>query len=145
MGTNFYVTEEEPCPHCGRGGELRHIGKSSAGWCFSLRVYPEDEINSLEDWKKFWSGKAIEDEYGNSLTEEDMLARITERGDPKLDTKWDTPPHGYNSWDHFFSANGGERGPRGMVRHPIDTHRRYSAMTVGHGEGTWDYIEGEFS
>lgn len=33
----------------------------------------------------------------------------------------------------------GRRGPNGLLRHQIDGH------CVGHGEGTWDYISGEFS
>jgi hypothetical protein len=139
MGTNYYVTEEEPCPHCGRGGELRHIGKSSAGWCFSLRVYPEEGINTLDDWKEFWAGKAIEDEYGDPVTEEEMLKRITERGrdgDP-----WAQPPHPIHrcsTWEQFFARNHCDKGPNGMLRHRIDGN------VVGHGEGTWDYVTGEF-
>lgn len=137
MGTNFYVTEEEPCDKCGRGGELRHIGKSSMGWCFSLRVYPEDDINTLDDWKKFWAGKHIEDEYGEELSEEGMLVWITKRERPDFD--WDKAPAMHTGWEQFHAQNGSERGPNGMVRHRIDGH------CIGHGEGTWDYIEGEFS
>lgn len=52
MGTNYYLRlKSEICPHCGRGDEgLLHIGKSSAGWCFSLHVM--NRIQSLDDWKK---------------------------------------------------------------------------------------------
>jgi hypothetical protein len=46
MGTNYYVAYDY-CRHCGRFDEEFHIGKSSAGWCFSLRVY---EDKGLTDW-----------------------------------------------------------------------------------------------
>jgi len=43
MGTNYYL-QGKVCVHCGvaDGGPL-HIGKSSAGWNFGLRIYPEGE------------------------------------------------------------------------------------------------------
>ena len=98
MGTNFYVTEEAPCDKCGRGGSLRHIGKSSAGWCFSLRIYPEDGIHTLDDWKKFWEGKHIENEYGEAFSIKDMLVCITKRR--RLDFDWDKapPPPALPNW-----------------------------------------------
>ncbi len=108
MGTNFYMHEEPPCPTCHRSKEMRHIGKSSAGWCFTLRVYPREGINTLEDWKKLWAGKTFEDEYGDSVSEEQLLDRITNRH-------------------------------AGVQRHTID-----GSHCIGHGEGTWDYMVGEF-
>ena len=50
MSTNYYLFENY-CEQCKRSDEL-HIGKSSVGWYFSLCVYPERKINSLDDWKK---------------------------------------------------------------------------------------------
>ena len=74
MGTNYYLVTEE-----GR----KHIGKSSGGWCFSLHVYPEEDINDLQDWIPFWNqltpDKHIEDEYGAIITGEGMLIIICER------------------------------------------------------------------
>jgi len=57
LGTNYYWQESEPCAACGRGYEQVHVGKSSAGWCFSLHVSnhcvdraPEDQpAASLDD------------------------------------------------------------------------------------------------
>jgi len=54
MGTNYYLYPASPCKACGRSYEAKHIGKSSAGWCFLLHVIPEEGINDLEDWKKLW-------------------------------------------------------------------------------------------
>lgn len=108
MGTNFYWTEKEPCECCGRAFDDRHIGKSSAGWCFTLRVYPEDGINTLDDWEKLWESGVITDEYDTVVPVSAMKARIRNR-------------------------------PLTALRHPIDSH------CIGHGPGTWDYIDGEFS
>ena len=137
MGTNYYATTEQPCPHCGRGGELKHIGKSSAGWCFALHIYPDDGINTLADWQEFWKDKRITDEYGREQTQDEMLATITERG---REPKWDTKPMMYDSWAEFHHQNHSKQGPQGLLRSQIDGRH-----CVGHGEGTYDYIVGEFS
>lgn len=114
MGTNFYLKtpKGETCAHCGRFdfAEELHIGKSSAGWCFSLHVMPEEGINTLEDWKQRFSTGVIVDEYGETHTPDEILDRITKRSHPM-----------------------------GLARHQIGAH------CIGHGEGTWDYIPGEFS
>ena len=94
MGTNFYLVRE-CCEHCGRGGDRIHIGKSSAGWVFSLRTHSDEGIKSLDDWEKQWSqpNTRIMDEYGDVVPIADLRRRILER-------KWD--------------------GPGGLRRHPID-------------------------
>lgn len=78
MGTNFYVVTKR-CELCGKVEEKKHIGKSSFGWCFALHIYPKDGINTLKDWKRFWRGKQIIDEYDEIITEERLLKRITRR------------------------------------------------------------------
>lgn len=128
MGTNFYFEKEHPCQHCGRGGNQHHIGKSSAGWCFSLHV--DDEIKSLDDMVKAWHGKRIVDEYGETITEADMLRRIKERS-------WERKGPIDHGWYH---QNGAIPGPNGLARHSIDGRH-----CIGHGEGTWDLVTGEFS
>jgi hypothetical protein len=111
MGTNYYLIGDT-CPHCGRGEDRKHIGKSSAGWCFALHV--DGDIKSLADWQSLWSkpGAKIEDEYGSGLTPELMLSYITER-----------------SWKGA--------APR---HQPIDGHH-----VIGHGDGTYDLMVGDFS
>ena len=103
MGCNYYVSET--CPHCGHVQEF-HIGKSSAGWVFSLHVIPEKSINSLADWKSFLKGKTIYDEYGDPVEYQKMIEIITERGGD-------------------------------LLRHDNE-------FCIGHGEGTYDYLIGEF-
>ena len=149
MGTNFYWHSEPPkgCEHCGHAAEAQeilHIGKSSAGWCFSLHVIPEKAIFDLENWEAYFSipGSVIRDEYGEVRTKDEMLHIITKRGTgdkkAKLGKWWE--PY-YKSEDDFHEKN--HSAPceldRTLVRHKIGNH------CVGHGSGTWDLIEGDFS
>jgi len=123
MGTNFYIEENE-----------KHIGKSSAGWCFALHVYPQEGINTLDDWKQEWAGKQIINEYGEPVTEEQMLNHICKR-------TWDQPGRYNNERDEdFLKMNCAELGPNNLLRHAID-----GMYTIGHGDETWDYCVGEFS
>ncbi len=130
MGTNYYL-QPPACDKCGKADDSFHIGKSSAGWCFSLHVMPEHGIRSLEDWIHTWDVLCptwkIVDEYGEEVTREQMLDRIRDRGRPD--------PIGEFNYD----ANHAEPGPNNLIRHRIG---RYC---IGHGEGTWDLIPGEFS
>jgi hypothetical protein len=137
MGTNYYW-HTNVCDHCDRGDEPKHIGKSSAGWCFSLHVYPEDGINDLEDWQKLWAtpGSSIYDEYGKAVSAAEMLSTITERG--RDEAVWERKPAGYSSWGEFHSKNYSTQGPRGLLRH---NYRN----VLKQGAGTWDCITGEFS
>ncbi len=135
MGTNYYLIHRKPTCHCcGHKKEPLHIGKSSYGWCFSLHVEPgiEDFPPDLYGWEVlFGSDKYyIEDEYGDKLTVDEMMDEITKRSHPNP-----------NSWDDYrLEDNGAEPGPNNLVRHKVDGRH-----CVGHGEGTWDYITGEFS
>ena len=81
MGTNYYWYEKADCECCGRPFEPIHIGKSSGGWCFSLHIYPDDNIHTLDDWKSLWykPGSFIRNEYGEKILIEEMLKTITER------------------------------------------------------------------
>jgi len=131
MGTNYYL-HTEPCPHCGRSDEPLHIGQSVNGWCFSLHVYPDKGISTLDDWKDIWSNPkfVIRDEYGRSVTLEDMLDTVADRSSPQRagkDRRW-------------YAENHSVPGPNNLARHAIS-----EGHCIGHGEGTWDYIIGEFS
>lgn len=85
MGTNFYATKPAPppCECCGRGDpdDELHIGKSSGGWVFALHVIPERGLASLDDWKAYWRqpGVAIRNEYGETLTPDEMEGWIATR------------------------------------------------------------------
>lgn len=127
MGTNYYLTEKGDCECCGRAYPNLHIGKSSGGWCFSLHVIPEDGLNSLEDWEARFSTGVITSEYGDVLTPSEMSEVIRNRA-------WD------RSVGFDYRRNQAEPGPHGLARHRIDGRH-----CLGHGDGTWDYIAGEFS
>jgi hypothetical protein len=123
MGTNYYVKHAD--------GKTLHIGKSSGGWCFSLHVIPEKNLNTLDDWKYFLNKRntKITNEYEETLTLKQLLSTIEDR-------KWNRVP----GREFNYDLNGAEPGPNGLVRHIID-----GIHCVGHGSGTWDYIAGTFS
>lgn len=128
MGTNYYLIKHRPCAHCKRGYEEGlHIGKSSMGWNFALRVYPlrdghsdyhlkdhdipAEAITRLEDWIPLFKQYGVVDEYKDEITPAEMLEIITDRR---------------------------KRGS--LQRHNVDgTH------CIAHGPGTYDFMIGEFS
>ena len=158
MGTNYYFRKPlaNHCEHCGRSDppEELHIGKSSAGWCFSLHVHPEQNICSLADWETIWPTGTIVNEYGENITPAEMFSVITGRSREKdWDSDWWAPKPcgkdfkgnpvtipGYTSEAEFHRFNHSERGPNGLLRHRLDGHH-----CIGHGPGTYDYITGDFS
>jgi len=157
MGTNYYLIKPEtsPCEHCGRFDieDRWHIGKSSGGWCFGLHVLEDyasptgNTVDSLEKWKELFFDKRyiILDEYKAQIDPLEMLKTITDRKDYGglrwTDAWWyDSYTTAYKSEEDFHAKNYSERGPNGLLRHKIDGFR-----FVGHGDGTWDLIKGEFS
>lgn len=139
MGTNYYAEIN---------GEKLHVGKSSVGWHFAVRVYPERQINSLDDWLHMLRSNhaVITDEYGQSVSFTDLVAVITDRRSlhPAIDSVRELVWHGvYSSVENFLDANHAEFGLNGLVRSRIENFARGGC--VGHGAGTWDYVVGEFS
>lgn len=141
MGTNYYL-HSKPRPHCGRSDDRRHIGKSSSGWCFSLRVYPEDNIHDLDDWRELLKTGEIWDEYGDRVSIDDMLERIEKRAHPIAwdDKQWNRQLFGYHDETDFHRKNHSERGPNNLLRHYVDGRH-----CIKQGAGTWDCIVGDFS
>ena len=142
MGTNFYW-KSTACETCGHSAESVHIGKSSAGWCFGVHVYPENpELpQSWDAWKDRFAllPGVIEDEYGDVIVPDEMLQRVEQRSWKPFDE------HRWGHWYYeseadFHAKNKSERGPNGLLRHQIDGRH-----CIGHGEGTWDYLIGYFS
>ena len=81
MGTNYYWYSD-PCPTCQHSQEELHIGKSSMGWAFNLRVHPDKGIETLDHWRKKWVTGYIKNEYGEVQTPDEMLQCITLRSHP---------------------------------------------------------------
>jgi len=133
MGTNYYLVTNV-CAACGRGDDREHIGKSSAGWCFSLHVEPENGLCDLADWERKWSqpGAHIRNEYATDIAPGEMLEIITARQWKPRD--WDSAEE-----RHWLSVNHAVPGPYGLARHRIDSH------CIGHGPTTYDLVLGEFS
>lgn len=110
----------------------RHIGKSTNGWVFSLHIYPEEGIKTFTDWLLLLKdpAKVIVDDRGREVSVEEMVRVITERqGDQET-----------RSVLFDYSRNRAEPGPHNLVRRRIDY-----MLCVGHGEGTYDYLVGDFS
>lgn len=84
MGTNYHWITDV-CEHCKRGSEPLHIGKSSAGWAFSLRVYPDRSLVSLNDWIILWLSQKgeIRSDYGKIISLGEMLVLIMCRSHPR--------------------------------------------------------------
>lgn len=139
MGTNYYLKTKE---------KTLHIGKSSAGWCFSLHAIPEESLTSLATWttKLNQYAKNITDDNGNKLTVGELLVVITTRSwthkdyyDIEHDAK------GYITYkpcsqETWLNRNSAIPGPNGLARHKQDD--RYC---LGHEGGTWDLMLGDFS
>lgn len=82
MGTNYYLIEDI-CPHCKKGDSI-HIGKSSVGWRFCLRVQEDTLWSNFTEFKeilKQQEGIRIEDEYGEVHTPEHLLELIESKVD----------------------------------------------------------------
>lgn len=143
MGTNYYwINETDHCVDCSRKNvEKIHVGKSSFGWCFSLHV--TEDLRSLDDWKEKFKTGRLEDEYGDLITAEDMLKEITVRSNPEpVENRpfGSVAYYGYPNLEVFLQRNHAIIGPNNLLRHIND-----GVHCVGHGEGTWDLIEGYFS
>jgi len=126
MGTNYYW-------HNSPSDTPKHIGKSSCGWYFALRIYPEDGIVNLGLWMNLFTkpNTHIEDEYGRFVTVDEMLKTILERkGGSYL--KWDKKK---------FDENYAERGEHDLVRSVL------SDRCAGHAPNgePYSYFIGEFS
>ncbi len=90
MGTNYYH-RTSICRSCGRCDE-RHIGKSSGGWTFSFRGYPEDGIKSWQDWLLILkAGGKIYNEYGDQISIRDFIKLVKSKSKNKLNHSKECP------------------------------------------------------
>lgn len=86
----------------------------------------------MKDWLEIFKapGSVIKDEYGDVVSVTEMVRTITRRS---WDGRVEKP-------DRWFRENHAEPGPNGLARHAVNEWH-----CIGHGEGTWDYLVGEFS
>lgn len=130
MGTNYHIRVE---------GEELHIGKSSVGWAFSLRVHPDRGINSLYDWLPLMlnHSNVITDEYGREITAMEMLETITLRmreHPPRFDKDELKQNYAYVGKDNLLHHDQAATAEAG-----------FNNNTSRPGEGTWDYCDYDFS
>lgn len=145
MGTNFYTVSRGYYDNCLvlgtswrdglyqylKGNEVLHIGKSSMGWCFALRIHPRIGITDLASWSPWLMdpSRIILNEYSEEISFISLYERITDRkgpGNSSRDPSW-------------LRSNHAQVGPAGLARHTI------GVGCVAHGDGTYDLVEGEFS
>ena len=135
-----------------------HIGKSSMGWHFGLCIYPDQNINSLDDWIKLFRahGNTIVDEEDRELKTSEMLDRIEDRKQldfEKYESEQDYEKAVvenynninktinifkykiYNSYDEILMDNHACRGLNGLWRRQKDQYTSYPIP-----DGTYDLI-----
>ena len=155
MGLNFYLVYPEQvdvechcCGHVKQEHKKLHLGKSSNGWTFALHVYPEQGIHTWGDvlyeaLQATGKGGWIKDEYGTEVEIDMFVDIVTERSSHYTIEHNIAIATAYNIWykdvADFLRKKEAVAGPNNLLRHKIDQY------CVGHGEGTYDYIVGEFS
>lgn len=45
-----------------------HVGKDVSGWAFMLKVYPDLDIQNINDWNEKLDTGSLEDEEGNPVS-----------------------------------------------------------------------------
>ena len=135
MSTNYFL-HAPACPHCGTENEApRHLGKSSMGWCFALHVYPEEDLHNWQDvwnhidWLVNEADYIIKDEYGRVVDPATFFGIVWDRGN----CPWKILSKQWLKGNHVIP------GPFGLARHRLDDR------CIGHGDGPFDYIIGDFS
>ena len=126
---------------------ILHIGKSSAGWYFSLCIYPLIGINNLDDWKKIWSSSdcKIYTEYDEEITEEELMSYIVNRQYPsEIDEdkalKYNNEMaekegigRRFDTYDQLLLFNGAARGKNGLWSH--------NSLRYTHTDDTYDLTD----
>jgi hypothetical protein len=134
MGSNYYIRPHALWAFEPEQEQRVHLGKSSAGWCFLLRVYPERGINDLSDWLPVLRGSEykepaiIFDEYGRSVGVNEMVEIITRR----------SGKHWHETDKVYSPSNVVCAGPNGLLRYA-------ECQGIKHGPGTWDCVAWDFS
>lgn len=108
---------------------FKTIGRHFDGWYFTLFVYPEEQINNLDDWRKFIHNKDcyITDEHLNKVSSDKMIGVITERLTKRLPSFIDK---------NFLYEQKAEIGLNNLLRDKAC----FESRLKGHGEGTYSYV-----
>ena len=136
MGTNYCI-QFDKCKACGYTHKSYHIGKSSGGWVFGLHIDPENNIRDLDDVLNLCKLGTIVNEYDEIVSMEKLLDVIKNRSWEPVRVYQDAY---YRNEKEFLRINHAVKGPNNLMRSKIDGQH-----CIGHGDGTWDLIIGEFS
>lgn len=111
MGTEYFLLEENyDYKHGSEGSRLvqpkynkRLIGKSSYGWAFQLRTYPDDKIRGIVSWSGLFDYGIILDDKDNIIDAGDLFKIITDRKEFSLTgNPFDLKRTGYG---HIYSLH----------------------------------------
>ena len=130
------------------------IGKDSEGWHFALCIYPEYNINNLDDWIELFNNHKIIDENNNIIPVPVLLENIQERYMSRFGTFTSREDYEqsrvdnfnslaynfglenfkfYNSYDEVLEDFNAERGHCNLWRRKKD-------QFIIHTDATYDYI-----
>lgn len=118
--------EDGTCPLCHQRAIVLLIGEAVPGWHFSLRVYPDAGLSTIEAWEIYMqqAGVTLYADDGAQVYEVsfDTLLRVIK------DRRWDGPG---------IVSLYAEEGVNRLLRAKDDP------QLIGHGEGPWSYFKGE--
>lgn len=79
MGTNYYLRMPN-CKVCKRNKEELHIGKSSGGYPFFLRIYEERGLDNWGEWVNFIKENHVKifDEYDREVEKEEFIEKVND-------------------------------------------------------------------
>lgn len=86
MSTNYYLRPVGACET--KCSNWVHLGKSSGGWGFSFRAYPDADsapgavtwpVTDFASWLKLLKLGEIYDEYGQPVTDQELLSLIVSK------------------------------------------------------------------
>jgi hypothetical protein len=78
MGMNYYVYINT-CPTCGRPAETIHLGKSSAGWRFTIQANGYKYYKTWEQMKKWLKSKTIFNEDEERVEVETFIKLVEDK------------------------------------------------------------------
>jgi hypothetical protein len=95
MSTNFYVT-------VAADNKEIHFGKSSIGWVFKIRQYPEQGLFTLYDWMSLLASpyNTVRDEYGSNVSVVELMNTVMNRTGYRRGTGIAGNTPGEGSWDY---------------------------------------------
>jgi hypothetical protein len=95
MSTNFYVK-------VAADNEEIHFGKSSTGWVFTVRQYPEQGLCTLYDWMSLLASpyNTVRDEYGSDVSVAELMNTVMNRVGYRRGPACDGKTQGEGSWDY---------------------------------------------